>query len=101
MAEDWLDDDDDDDLEEAAANVADQKRGQRARRARMPFGRWREPRAIRGLLKVGDYLTTNSDKRTAKGNREGIHFHIGRVLRHRKFGFRAVVFGWGLDRIST
>ena len=51
-------------------------------------------RSLRQLLKVGDYLQTNRNERAKKTEREGIHFHIGQVLRHKKFGFRAVVFGW-------
>ena len=51
-------------------------------------------RAMRHIGKVEDYLMSNLSERQAKRSREGIEFHIGQVLRHRKFGFRAVVFGW-------
>ena len=50
--------------------------------------------AMRSLLKVGDYLSTNLNERDSKSSRDGIAFHVGQVLRHKKFGFRAVVFGW-------
>ena len=53
-------------------------------------------RALRALLKVSDYLQTNRAERTLKASRDdhGVTFHVGQVLRHKKFGFRAVVFGW-------
>ena len=51
-------------------------------------------KALRALLKVSDYIQTNLGERASKVRREGIRFHVGQVLRHKKFGFRAVVFGW-------
>ena len=51
-------------------------------------------RALRGVLRAADYLSTNADERASKTGREGVTFHVGQVLRHRKYGFRAAVFGW-------
>ena len=34
------------------------------------------------------------ERRTANADRRGIAFQIGQVLRHRKYGYRAAIFGW-------
>ena len=41
-----------------------------------------------------DYIASNRAERDAKADRSGVDFRVGQVLRHRKFGFRAAVFGW-------
>ena len=51
-------------------------------------------RALKALLNVADYLDTNLSERASKASRKGIEYHVGQVLRHKRFGFRAVVFGW-------
>ena len=57
-------------------------------------------RAIKHVGKVEDYLASNIAERESKRSRREIAFHIGQVLRHRKFGFRAVVFGCARARVA-
>lgn len=32
--------------------------------------------------------------RAEKADRSGVGFHVGQVFRHRKFGYRGVIYGW-------
>jgi heat shock protein HspQ len=38
--------------------------------------------------------TANEFKRCVVAPRNEIEYSVGQVLRHKKFGFRAVVYGW-------
>ena len=51
-------------------------------------------RAMRALGELQGDLEELVDKRVANADRQGIKFCIGEVLRHKRFGFRAVVIGW-------
>ncbi|KAL1505105.1 hypothetical protein AB1Y20_008864 [Prymnesium parvum] len=51
-------------------------------------------RAVRALNRVGAYVETNAKEREEKRDRSEVTYHVGQVLRHRLFGFRAAVFGW-------
>ena len=50
--------------------------------------------SMRQLARVADFVTSNLAERRAKQNRSEIRFHVGQVLKHRKYGYRAAVFGW-------
>ncbi len=50
--------------------------------------------ALREHLDLVDYVHRLHERRQTKSDRTGIHFNIGDVVRHRKFGFRGAVIGW-------
>jgi len=50
--------------------------------------------SLRRYAELAEYVSYNLAERAKKADRTDISFGIGQVLRHRKFRFRAVVFGW-------
>ena len=53
--------------------------------------------ALRALGELHSECEETVKRRVDKADRRGIHYQIGEVLRHKVFGFRAVVIGW--DRL--
>ena len=50
--------------------------------------------ALRALGELHSECEETVKRRVDKADRRGIHYQIGEVLRHKVFGFRAVVIGW-------
>eukprot|EP00308_Calcidiscus_leptoporus_P024299 CAMPEP_0119354208 /NCGR_PEP_ID=MMETSP1334-20130426/3227_1 /TAXON_ID=127549 /ORGANISM="Calcidiscus leptoporus, Strain RCC1130" /LENGTH=589 /DNA_ID=CAMNT_0007367695 /DNA_START=934 /DNA_END=2703 /DNA_ORIENTATION=- len=50
--------------------------------------------ALHSIGEVVEFVASNVAERAAKSDRAEVLFSIGQVLRHKKFGFRAAVFGW-------
>ena len=51
-------------------------------------------KALRALGELQGDLEETINERISNADRTGIDFCIGEVLRHKKFGFRAVIIGW-------
>ena len=49
---------------------------------------------LRIMSEFQEELTGLVDRRAANADRRGISFHVGQVLRHRKYGYRGVIIGW-------
>ena len=41
-----------------------------------------------------EHLLNLESQREARQDRSEIRYSVGQVLRHKKFGFRAVIYGW-------
>jgi len=73
---------------ERVAISSDEAADQPSRQLRQSFN------AMRELVEVIDFVSVNAAERSAHSDRSEIAFSIGQVLRHKRFGFRAAVFGW-------
>jgi hemimethylated DNA binding protein len=49
---------------------------------------------LREINKISSSLDENRAQRKEHARREGIEFSVGEVVKHKKYGYRMVVYGW-------